>query len=318
MYNQKNTAIILLNWNSYNDTFECLKSLENIKGASFHIFLADNCSTDYSFKRLLEDYEHKVFNLPITFIQTGSNLGFAGGNNIAIRQAHALGYDFFWMLNNDTIVKEDTLTNLLSVISDSDDIAIVGSKILYFNTNKIWFAGGKVNLYTGDVKHIGIMEDDKGQYNEIKEVDYITGCSLLFRRNLVMEIGLMNEEYFLYYEETEWNLRARNNRYKIKYVPNSVVYHKVSSSSGGVSNIAPYVSYYNIRNSFTMIKRTQSKLNSTFAGINVLVKMVKELIKLIIRRQDNSLERLFYIFTGVKDAYFGKMGKHPVYISKKN
>ncbi|MEY8343897.1 glycosyltransferase family 2 protein [Niallia circulans] len=307
---KESVAIILVNWNSYNDTYECLKSLEKIDYKYYKIMLVDNASEDNSYYRLLDDYNQGKFGVEISFFRNELNLGFAGGNNIGIKKALDEGFAYFWLLNNDTVVDRKALNALVMTIKSNSDLGIVGSKIYYHNTDNIWFAGGKVNTWTGRAKHIGIKEKDNEDYNNPKSVDYITGCSLLFKREVIETIGYMNEDYFLYYEETEWNIRANKHGWGIRYEPSSIVYHKVSMASGGENNLAPYVAYYYIRNSLVMIKRTQPKIkfiiNVSFQILNV----IKELIKVYIKGSNNKLLRIRFILLGFIYGLKEKMIKH--------
>ncbi|MGP9076919.1 glycosyltransferase family 2 protein [Geobacillus thermodenitrificans subsp. calidus] len=306
---EKHVAIIILNWNAYDDTFECLKSLEHLTYPYFHVFLVDNASQDGSFNKLQQDYNEGKLQLDITFIQTGKNLGFAGGNNVAIKKAYEQGYQYFWMLNNDTVVDPNALTSLVEVLEKEEKVGIVGSKIYYYGTNKIWFAGGKVNTWTGKTKHIGIKEEDIGQYNRQIEVDYITGCSLCFRKEVVEDIGYMLEDYFLYFEETDWNIRASQNNWYVKFVPHSIVFHKISASSGGEMNPAPYVGYYNIRNSLVFIKRTQPNYKLLVAFVYSVWKIIKKVMKMFIINQNSKKERFLLLIKGLIDGLTNKMGK---------
>lgn len=297
----KDVAIIILNWNAYDDTFECLKSLEHLTYPYFHVFLVDNASQDESFEKLQQDYKNGKLNVPITFIQTGANLGFAGGNNVAIKEAYNQGYQYFWMLNNDTVVDPNALTPLVEVLEKDKQVGIVGSKIYYYGTNKIWFAGGIVNTWTGTTKHIGIKEEDKGRYDQVQEVDYITGCSLFFRKDLIETVGYMKEDYFLYYEETDWNVRASQKGWKIIYNPSSVVYHKVSMSSGGEKKIAPYVEFYDIRNGYWLIKNTQNKIKRYTALYYAYFKALRKVLKIFVYNMPNKYIRLKYINNGLRE-----------------
>ncbi|BBW97701.1 glycosyltransferase family 2 protein [Geobacillus sp. FSL W8-0032] len=300
----KDVAIIILNWNAYNDTFECLKSLEHLTYPHFHVFLVDNASQDGSFDKLQQDYKDGKFHIPITFIQTGANLGFAGGNNVAIKQAYHQGYQYFWLLNNDTVVDPNALTPLVETLENDKQVGIVGSKIYYYGTNKIWFAGGKVNTWTGKTKHIGIKEEDVGQYDQLREVDYITGCSLGFRREILETVGYMCEDYFLYYEETDWNVRAKLYGWKIKYVPRSLVHHKVSASSGGEKNLSPIVAFYDIRNGYWFVKRTQeNKLRIFTAFCYAYYKALKKVLKVFIMNQNRKRRRLVCIYQAVMSIW---------------
>lgn len=309
----KDVAIIILNWNAYNDTFECLKSLEHLTYPHFHVFLVDNASQDGSFDKLQQDYKDGKFHIPITFIQTGANLGFAGGNNVAIKQAYNQGYQYFWLLNNDTVVDPNALTPLVETLENDKQVGIVGSKIYYYGTNKIWFAGGKVNTWTGKTRHIGIKEEDVGQYDQLREVDYITGCSLGFRREILETVGYMCEDYFLYYEETDWNIRINNKGWKIVYQPSSVIYHKVSNSSGGERrSMPPYIAYYHVRNPFAMIRKMQKRcsyVRNFVAFLSMLWNVMKKSAKIFLLNEDNKFFRIELILKGFIDAINMRMGK---------
>lgn len=307
---ENKVAIIIVNWNSYNDTIECLKSLNDIKEVNFKVFLVDNNSTDKSMDEIISYYDNYSFNYDIEFICNKENLGFAGGNNVGIRKAYNDNCKFFWLLNNDTVVDEKALVNLINTFKN-EDIGIVGSKILYYDSNKIWFAGGLINEYIGRTSHIGIKEDDLGQYDYQKEVDYISGCSLCFTREMLDKVGYMLEDYFLYFEETDWNLRAKKCGFKIIYVPDSIVYHKVSYSSGGMNNIKPYVPYYELRNSIAMIKRTQNNTRFLLTIVYAVFLLLKIHAKIFIRYRNNYRVRSKYAFKGIIDGIKLKMGKHP-------
>lgn len=288
-------AIIILNWKAYQETFECLVSLEKLYYKNFTVFLVDNDSQDGSFEKLQKDTEDGKLKSDIVFLQSGGNLGFAGGNNVGILKAYASNYSYYWMLNNDTVVDKDSLTYLVDELDSHDDVGIAGSKIYYYNSDIIWFAGGKVNTYTGNTTHVGLREQDKGQFNCRQETDYITGCSLFFRKNLIDTIGLMKEDYFLYFEETDWNLRAKANNWKIVFVPQSKIYHKISLSSGGEKNPAPFIAYYDIRNAFLMIKRTQHGFKIVTAFIYKCFKAMKKITKIFLLNQSDKILRLKYI-----------------------
>lgn len=309
MLNQDpSVAIILLNWNGYNDTYECLKSLETLEYSNFHVFLVDNASKDDSFVKLTNDFEEGQFSVKMTLMQSGGNLGFAGGNNVAIKKAYDQGYQYIWLLNNDTTINSDALSTLVNVIHNDDSIGIVGSKIYFAGTDLIWFAGGNVNVYTGATNHIGIRDTDLGQYNKIKEVSYIVGCSLLFRRELIDRLGYLVEDYFLYFEDTDWNIRAKQAGWKVVYVPTSIVHHKVSSSQKS-NDVSPQVPYYLIRNAYLMVSRTQKRLGVRMTAVlHVLWKVVMHHIRLFLRNQNNKRLRSGLIFKGAVDAIKEKAG----------
>lgn len=307
-------AVIIINWNSYRDCYDCLKSLEMLERVDFEVFLVDNDSNDDSYIRLQQDYDERKFDVIIHFMKSKTNIGFAGGNNIGINAAKILGYQYYWMLNADTEIDSRALYYMIEGINQDPSIGIVGSKIYYYGTNKIWFAGGNINTLLGTSSHIGQREEDHGQFNNTIEVDYISGCSLLFKAEVLDDIGFMTEDYFLYYEESEWNVKAKQAGWLIKWIPDSIVYHKVSSSSGGEQKIAPYVAYYDLRNGYRMVRRTQmSSTGWLFANVGLLNKILRYTVKIIVKRQDRKKERYWYVVKGVKDAIMNRMGKHPAY-----
>lgn len=311
MVKNESVGIILLNWNSYFDTCDCLKSLELISYSPIHIYIADNNSNDDSFDRLKKDYIEKKFNLKITFIQTGSNLGFAGGNNVALKLAYQHGHKYLWLLNNDTEVDGEALSELIKTIRKDKNYGVVGSKILYYDTKEIWFAGGTINKITGSTNHIGFGEVDNGQYNQEQDVDYITGCSLLIRSNILKNVGYMDEDYFLYFEETDWNIKISSKGYRIVYSPNSIVYHKVSSSSGGDKEPAPFIDYYLLRNRYLITRRNKEYFNTITSFLFLIICFIKKFIKIVFIYRKNRMVRLKYLMYGFFDGIRKKSGKHP-------
>lgn len=219
------TYIIILNWNGWKDTVECVESCRQLSYQHFRILLVDNGSTDGS-----EGILRKRFP-DIEFIQTGDNLGFAGGNNVGIRYALENHADFVWLLNNDTLVQPAALSALIETAELDSRAGIIGSKILIDSRPQyIWFAGGFWSFSKSLLTIRGENEKDSGQYERRAEVDFITGCSLLIRAFTIRDIGLLDERYFLYWEDTDWNAKARERGWKIFYSPQSVIQHKVSSS----------------------------------------------------------------------------------------
>jgi GT2 family glycosyltransferase len=239
--------IIILNWNGWKDTAECIESCRQLAYPNFHILVVDNGSTDGS-EAILRD------RFPgIEIIQTGSNLGFAGGNNVGIKYALKAGADFVWLLNNDTTVDPSALTELVRVAESDGEIGMVGSKALRYSQPEILhFAGGRLDLKTGLTRHIGDGEKDRGQYDDATDTEYISGCSLLAKREVIEKIGLMPEGYFLYFEETDWCMRARVAGFSLRMAMKSKIFHKVSAS---VQNFSPRKLYYLTRNRLYLLQR---------------------------------------------------------------
>ena len=241
-------SIIVLNWNNYQDTKECLESLEKITYANYIVIVIDNGSTDKSGERLKKESSQ------YTFIRNEDNLGFAEGNNVGIRHALRSGADYVLLLNNDTVVDPDFLEPLVTITKADKEIGIVGPMIYFYDEPKvIQSIGARINLWKGSHSIIGIREIDKGQYNGPVEVDYVSGAALLAKRQIIEDIGFLDPDYFLYSEEVDWCYRAAKAGYKIIGVPKSKIWHKISSSTGGTNS--PLSAYYITRNRILFMRK---------------------------------------------------------------
>lgn len=225
-------AIIVLNWNGWPDTIECLASLLPLQHADYQIIVVDNGSTDDSVSKIKAWTREKT---SITLIETGKNLGYAGGNNVGLRFALARSFDYFWILNNDTVVEPDALHYLVERMRARPDVGLCGPTILYYHDRKrIWALGGAYNKWFAEGRH---LENNKSfdrsridkYYQLERKVDYLVGASLLVSRAFLQNVGLMCEDYFLFFEELDWAIRARG-RYRLALAPQAVVYHKVGAS----------------------------------------------------------------------------------------
>lgn len=222
-------GVILLNWNGYQDTRECLNSLLPVP-QWVELFVVDNGSTDDSVQLLKAE-----FGDSICLIQTGTNLLFAGGNNAGVQTAMEKGCDAILLLNNDTIVEKSTLDDLREA-SMRHPLSLLCPKILYYSDREtLWYAGG-IWKY-GRIAHRGIRDRDKGQYDVEEPTSWGTGCALWIPRKVIETIGRLDEDFKLYYEDVEYCLRAGKSSIQTIYVPTARVWHKVSSSLGGHSSL---------------------------------------------------------------------------------
>lgn len=234
------TYVVLVNWNGWADTVACLESLDPLTYPDATVLVVDNGSTDDSVARI------SAARPGVRLIETGANLGFAGGNNVAIRTALDEGADYVWLLNNDTVVEPDALTALVDALEKDPMAGAAGSKITYFDRpGVLWYAGGDFGT-DGLAHHRGLDETDTGAYDTLGETEVITGCSLLLRASVLEQVGLMRDEYFLYWEETDLDWRIRAAGHRLLYVPGSVVRHKVAASLG--DTWAPAQTEYLARN----------------------------------------------------------------------
>jgi GT2 family glycosyltransferase len=239
--------LIILNWNGWRDTVECLASCQQLTWPNFKILVVDNGSSDDSEAQLRERFPD------LDILQTGSNLGFAGGNNVGIRYALEQGAEYIWLLNNDTTVDPNALSALVDALAQNAGAGMAVSKITYFtDPERLWFAGGEWAPSQHLALHRGLDERDAGQYDIAGETDFATGCSLLFRASLVAAAGYLAEEYFLYWEDVDWSVRAKKRGWKILYVPGSRVRHKVSAS---VENNSAIQTYYYFRGGLLFYRR---------------------------------------------------------------
>jgi len=181
-------------------------------------------------------------------------LGFAEASNIAIGRAMKMGYDSVLLLNNDTRIAPDMLNELIKPMKINSEIGIIGPKMYYYGKqNTLWFARGKMNWKTGVTSHIGGMKQDYGQYNEICDSDFISGCAMLIHRNVISKIGLMDERYFYYQEDIDYCTKAIKAGFKCIVAPKAKLWHKVARTSGGSEN--PFGAFYKTRNRIIFMKK---------------------------------------------------------------
>lgn len=270
--------VVLLNWNGWEDTLECLESVLRLDYDNFKIVVCDNDSQDGSLEKIMAwangklaaqlssppllsltfppilkpiiytEYSGFAFENATTIdlaqlvlIQTGSNLGFAGGNNVGIRYALAQGADYVWLLNNDTVVDPDALTKLVERASVDKDVGIVGSTLRFYgDPERLQALGGATFVpWRCRAQPIGIgslygdISPERQQEIE-QQTAYVIGASMLVSRRFLESVGLICEDYFLYYEELDWACRATG-KFKLAYAPGSHVFHKVGAAAGNGS-----------------------------------------------------------------------------------
>ncbi len=239
---QPEVYILLVNYNNSDDTIVCLDSLLNVSYPNFVIIVVDNASTgnsvenisswlrargvEYSFHQNGESFSAVS---RVVIMRSESNVGFAGANNLGITFALKNSADFVLLLNNDTTVTSSFLDSMVKMVQERPDVGIVGGTVKYFrNKSAIWFAGGKIDLIRGAFYHRS--EACRG----IIESDFITGCLMLIPCPVFEKVGLFDERYFLNVEDIDFSYRVSRAGYKLLVDCASEVYHKVSSSIGGL------------------------------------------------------------------------------------
>jgi GT2 family glycosyltransferase len=217
---------IVLNWNGIDDSRECLKSLQRVSYPNNRIIVVDNGSDGDEATRL----EHEFKGL-IEMIRNELNLGFAGGANVGIRAALQHGTDYVLLLNNDVTVDRGFLDAMVEAASKRPRLAALCPRAYFADRpDVIYSTGGAVNLWTGVARQIGRDDKDRGQFDRSARRDYADGLCMLIPAPALQAVGLLDEEYFAYWEETDWCVRAREKGLRCYYVPAAKVWHKAARS----------------------------------------------------------------------------------------
>lgn len=233
-------VIIVLFLNDYEVTRECLESIMSLRYENFEVVSVNNGSSDNSQARLEVEFPL------VTFIDTGSNLGYSGGNNVGIDLALKRGADFIWVLNNDVTVDPKALDHLVDAAAGYPDAAIFSPKTYYYShPDVLVFGDYKWRKWRSAPKMIGHDERDRSQYDSPHEMQAAEGASLFIRSRLIKDIGAFDEWYFCYFEDIDFSLRSRRHGWKILFVPGARIWHRVSHTSV-LGN--PATSYYATRN----------------------------------------------------------------------
>ena len=329
------TAIIILNWNGWRDTLACLRSISLLKHESYAVIVVDNASTDgsaefiqswpvliqegksgydidSSYWQIISENDLLDWSAPLQsgdhiFIQASHNGGFAFGNNLGIRLALAAECEYVWLLNNDTVVEPEALSALIHRTMSSPRIGMCGSVLRFFDRpEKIQVVGGvrfHFWLARGEQLGQGLYFDDPIVTEIAKcEPDYIAGASMFLTREFIQDVGLMDEGYFLYFEEIDWAIRARP-RWDLATAHDSVVFHKEGASIGTSSRNrrSPLSQYYLSRNLIRFYAKRVPVL-WPIAFIRISFEVISQLIN-----RDWELARV--TFKALRAAVYGECGK---------
>ena len=342
-------AIIILNWNGWEDTIECLESLQKLDYPEYQTIVVDNGSTNDSLENIKNWCEGKIphnMNLeksssdfkPLKYIEykksiaesggkiekeriiekypssrkliiirSDNNYGFPGGNNIAIKYTLRKKYDYVWLLNNDTVIDKNALKEMVNIAESDEKIGMVGSKIINFDHS--------------DLINVKKAIDNKNNHfnNKSIPVKWIEGSSLLAKKKTIEQIGLLDENYFLYGEDKDWCTQARQKGWKLVRALKSIIWHKwgASTKSGRIKKNffgkkvirIPWESYlipgyYEARNG---VYYTKKNLPQYF--LLYLILRTSHLIAQVILYDDHKLARIRIILKGAWHGLLGKMGK---------
>ncbi|MBN1568195.1 MAG: glycosyltransferase family 2 protein [Acidobacteria bacterium] len=262
---------IILNNNRREDTLSCLDSLKKNLYPNISIILLDNNSSDGSVETIAAAHPD------VEIIPLKQNLGYAGNNNVGIGLAIEKKAEWVIVLNEDTILAPDCLNKLIEAGETDPRIGIVGPMVYHHDEpNVIQSAGGKLSRHWESL-HLGQNEYDGGQYMQLHDVDWISGCALMVRRAVIEQVGKMDERYFCYWEETEWCIRAAKSEWRIVHVPQAKLWHK-----GVLRDYqpAPHVTYYSARNRLLTLSKHQAPL---FVRLSVYGEILRTLTSWTVR-----------------------------------
>lgn len=277
-------SIITVNYNTYRDVRELLQSIQRLTYPNLEVIVVDNASRENPKPLLTAEFPF------IQFIRSYSNLGFAGGNNLGIKNTKGR-YCFF--LNSDTVLDPSFLEPIIDFMESHPNVGMASPKVLFPDLKTIQYAGARaINQFTGRGKRIGLGEVDHGQYDRCQPTDLGHGAAMIVRREVIEKIGPMPEVYFLYYEEHDWCEQVKKAGYEMYYLGNTRVIHKEGTSTGG--DLSPLKVYYMTRNRLLFLRRNASAIALLPALIFFFFLVIpRQTIKYLLSRQIGLL-RSFY------------------------
>ncbi len=262
--------IIVLTWNGKEDTIECLNSLKKVIYDNFKLLVVDNASSDGTKEEVQKQFSD------VEYILNATNLRFAGGNNVGIEYALSKNADYTLLLNNDTTVDPNFLAELVTTAESDNQIGIVGPKMYYYNEpHRIWYAGGKIEWWKGWISHIGVREIDNGQYDQTKGTDFVSGCCILVKREVVEKVGMLDTAYYIYGEDVDWCIRASRVGYKLMYEPKAKIWHKLSVSTGG--HLSWFKNWNKLKSQLRIMTRYAKWYNWLSIPLGLIIGIIKSL-----------------------------------------
>lgn len=290
-------STILLNWDGYNDTFECLNSLQKVKNKNFEIILVDNGSDNDDYIKLKNAFPN------IQVIRSEINLGFSGGNNLGIKYALEKDSDFILLLNNDTVVEPDFINYLLLVFEQEKNAGIVAPQINYFDEpKKIWSDGGYISKIRASGFAYSAKFEENSNTNYVQK-QFVSGCCMLIKREVFEKIGLFDDNFFLYLEDVDLCVRTVKSGYSIYVSHKSKIYHKVSNST--IKKYTALPLYYVTRNRLYFIKKNYHSFILLSASY-LFFSMVFKYCYWSITGKHSNIKAVYFAF---HDFIKGNMGK---------
>lgn len=298
-YNPK-VGIVILNWNNYEDTKECLQSIETLDYSSLEVVVVDGKSSDDSTKRIEQEFPD------YRYIYLRKDTGYSGGNNAGIKFLLEKGVELILSLNNDVVLTPDVLKLLVPEIQKSEKIGMVGPRIYsYYDRSLFQLSGGYVDVIRSRPMPKWARDNNGKHYSSWPfTVKKLPAACLLMKREVIDDIGLMNENYFLYYADADWEKKAFDKGWLLCCVPEARVYHKVFSTTG---KNPPKLHYYDTRDFLFFVKDHYSSLWLLYCMLNSFWQRCLSIF------MKNRLEQAIKIFPYMLLGYYhflkGKRGK---------
>jgi len=326
-------AIIILNWNGWRDTIECLESISEVNYENLEVIIVDNASTDTSPEKIAAwcvrnqiylnrialnpkqysinpvvspntDLISKVAIQRLILIELCQNIGFCAGNNIGIKQAYANGSEFFLLLNNDTIVTPGFLKPMVKVAQHEPNIGLVGGVICYANEpDRVWFAGGTFDKYLETHRKFDGCYISEIEQNKVVDTDWVSGCMMLIPRRVYELVGGLREEFFIWAEEWDYSMRVKAAGYRLVVVTDSLIYHKVGRSLGIMK---PLSYYYGTRNRLILKRMYLNWPRRALFIIWFILSRIPRYLQFALQRR---WDLIWAGIMAIKDYCLGKMGK---------
>lgn len=289
---------LILNTNRRDDTLACLASLYAKPLAENHIVVLDNASGDGSVEAIRSAFP-SVEILPLR-----ENRGYAGNNNVGIAHALERGCEWVFVLNEDTVLAPDCLRLLVAAGEREPSVGVVGPKVLHWDEpNVIQSAGGVLDRHWRPT-HAGQNEDDAGQWDSERAVEWISGCAILVRAEAIRRVGVLDERFFYYWEETEWCVRIGRAGYAVRYAPEAVLRHK-----GVQRNYqpGPGVAYYNTRNRLLFLQKHKAPLPARAVAFAEIGRTIASYT--LRPKWRHKRDHLRAMRRGLRDYWAGRYGK---------
>lgn len=283
-----NYFVILVNYCNPQLTVDCISSLNEAGCGNEKIIVVDNASPDNSLDVLGKINKIKLISAPM-------NGGFSYGNNLGIRYAMEQRCTNVILLNNDTVVDKEFFCHIFN--GDSNKVNV--PKIYYYaEPDTLWYAGGEIDYKKGLTKHIGENQKDAPKFSKEKDVDFACGCCMMIPRAVLEKVGLLDEKYFMYWEDTDYSMRLKEAGIKIHYLPDAKIWHKVGMSAGKQSKLALY---YGNRNRFYLLKTYHF---NAWAWIYTIATRIMKYVASFFNKSNDRL-----ILRAWKDYKYGIMGR---------